>query len=239
MPKLDITTEFQYKFDIRDWANDTQNFDQGNVVNDYRGFLDTLWFKSYKPLIVANFKPFKWLSCNFRYCLDTTFYGVRTPIAVATEVNKYIANTYSTSITLIPRDSLYLTFYYQERLALTETQANGDSGGPYNLPTFNNNVDTFSATCSYSPAKDSTFRGTYSFSRAPDFNDYSQTPTGFRLPLGKNNTLQNASLEFEQKVREYCKVSFRYNFMQYADEADNHMNDYMAHFLSASMKTKF
>lgn len=240
VPKVNITTEFEQKFDIRDWANDSQSDVTGNLSTDgYRGFLDTLWFKTYRPIILANFKPFKWLSCNLRYCLDTTYYGVRTPLAVDTEINKYIANTYSTSVTLTPRDYLYMTFYYQMRNAFTKTQANGDGGGPYNLPTFNNNVDTLSTVCSYSPVKDSTIRGSYSLSRAENFDDYSAITTGFRMPLAKDNLFHNASLEFEQKVREYCSISFKYNFMQYAEDSNNHMNDYIAHFLSASLKTKF
>ncbi len=240
MPKVDITTEFEHKFDIRDWANDSQTDVIGYLSTDgYRGFLDALWFKTYRPFILFNVKPAKWITYSFRYCLDTTYYGVRTPLAVDTEINKYIANTYTTSVTLTPRDSLYLTFYYQMRNAFTKTQANGDGGTPYNLPTFQANVNTLSTVCSYSPVKDSAIRGSYSLSRAENFNDYSSATAGFRLPLAKDNLMHNASLEFEQKVREYCTVSFRYNFMQYAEDSNNHMNDYIAHFLTASLKTKF
>ncbi len=232
--KVNITAEFKYKRGTRDYAYHS-NTRGGDVVIGYRGFLDDIAYTTYKPLIKFNFKPFKWLACNFNYAFDTTIYGVRTRVAEVTELAKYRANIYSVGTTLTPREYLYLSLFYQYKEAETETQANGDGGPGLNVPTYNANVKAFNATCSYSPVKDITLRGGYSFSRADNFNDFSN----IGLPLGLDNFSQDASLGIEKKIRNDCSIEFKYDFTQYHEDSKGGIDNYEAHLFYTALKMKF
>ena len=232
--KANITTEFKYKHGTRDYTF-LSTTKAGDVVGGYRGFLDEIEYASYKPLIMFNYKPFRWLACNFRYALDTTIYGVRTPAAPATEKAQYLAHIYSAGATLTPKDYLYMTLFYQYKQASTETQANGNGGSVARMPTYNANFKALSASCSYLPVKDITLRGGYSINMADNFNDFSN----IGLPLGLDNFSQDASVGIEKKIRTDCSIEFKYDFMQYGETSNGGIDDYNAHLFYTGLKMKF
>lgn len=234
MPKIDVTSEFKYRYGTVGYDS-INTVRAGDVVNRYRGFINGLTFRTYKPLVKLNFKPYKWIACNFLYTFDTTIYATQTRIADAWEFNKYRANIYSTGLTLTPREYLYLTLFYQYKEASTRTQANGDGGRGFNVPTYNASFKVLSASCSYSPVKDITLRGSYSISKADNFNDFSN----IGLPLGLTNFLQDASVGIEKKIRRDCSVEFKYDFMQYGETSNGGIDDYEAHLFYTALKMKF
>lgn len=242
--KIDVTTEFKYRYGIWDYRNASKSNKYGDVSGTYNGFIDSLSFTSYKPLVIFNFKPVKQVKCSFRYALDNTVYGLQTPIAKAVEPAQYLSNVYTASITFTPYDPLYLTFDYQYKQASTKTMANGD-GGPLtsattglNIPTYNANVRTLGASCGYSPVKNLTLTGSYSLARADNFNNFSVNKN-LGLPLGLDNLYHSASLGFEDKITANCSLDFRYDFMQYAEYDNNGMDNYIGNLFSAAVKTKF
>ncbi|MDP2912665.1 MAG: hypothetical protein Q8N91_01485 [Candidatus Omnitrophota bacterium] len=235
MPKVDVTTEFKYKYGYRNYHSKEHAILTGDVTNGYRGFLDSLSFTTYSPIVMFNFKPLRWLACNVRYSYDSTTYGIKTRVADAIELAGYNANNYSTGLTLTPNDTLYLTFYYQYKEASTETPANGTGGGPVNQPTYNANVKTLNASCSYSPFKNTTITGSYSFSLADNFNDFSNTG----LPLGLDNFSQDAFIELEKKITKDLSLGFKYDLMQYDETSNNGIDDYIAHLFYTALKAKF
>ena len=234
MQKVNITTECKYKHGTRDYTF-LSTTKSGDVVGGYRGFLDEIEYTSYKPLVMFNYKPFRWLTCNFRYALDTTVYGVRTPAAPATEKAQYLAHIYSVGTTLTPKDCLYMTLFYEYKQASTETQANGNGGSVERAPTYNANFRTLSASCGYSPVKSYTITGSYSFSNADNFNDF----VNIGLPLGLDNFSQDASIGIEKKIRPDCSIEFKYDFMQYGETSNGGIDDYEAHLFYTGLKMKF
>ncbi|MDP3790930.1 MAG: hypothetical protein Q8R38_02675 [Candidatus Omnitrophota bacterium] len=232
--KVNVTAEFKYKHGTRDYTF-LSTTKAGDVVGGYRGFLDEIEYTSYKPLVMFNCKPFRWLACNFRYALDTTVYGVRTPAAEATEKAQYLAHIYSAGATLTPKDCLYMTLFYQYKQASTETQANGNGGSVERMPTYNASFRTLSASCGYSPVKDITLKGDYSFSNADNFNDF----VNIGLPLGLDNFSQDASIGIEKKLRGDCSVEFKYDFTQYHETSNGGIDDYEAHLFYTGLKMKF
>ncbi len=232
--KANITAEFKYKHGTRDYTF-LSTTKAGDAVGGYRGFLDEIEYTSYKPLIKFNYKPLRWLACNFNYCLDTTIYGVRTPAAEATEKARYLANIYSVGATLTPKEYLYMTIFYQYKQSSTETQANGNGGSVERVPTYNASFKTLSASCGYSPVKSYTITGSYSFSNANNFNDF----VNIGLPLGLDNFLQDASLGIEKKIRNDCSVEFKYDYMQYHEDSNGGIDNYEAHLFYTALKMKF
>jgi len=237
MPKVDVTAEFKYKYGVRDYKFSDHDIQTGDITNGYRGFIQTIAYTTYKPVIMCNLKPFRWIACNFRYALDTTIYGVRTGRASAAELAQYTANIYSAGATLMPKDDLYLTFFYHYKQASTETQANGNGGktSGVNQPTYNANVKALSASCTYSLVKDVTVRGSYTYSRADNFNDFSQVG----LPLGLDNFSQDASIGIERKICTNCSLEFKYDFTQYNETSNAGIDNYEAHLFYTALKSTF
>ncbi len=237
MPKVDVTAEFKYKYGLRDYKRGGAGnaIQTGDITNGYRGFLNSVSYTTVKPIAMFNFKPYRWLACNFRYAYDSTAYGVETRLADATEISEYKANIYSTGATLMPNDTLYLTFFYQYKEAMTETPANGTGGGPTNVPTYNANVRALSASCSYAPVKNVTVRGSYTFSRADNFNDFSN----IGLPLGLDNLSQDASIGIESKICSGGILEFKYDFAAYDETSNSGMDDYEAHLFYTALKMVF
>lgn len=238
MPKVDVTAEFRYKYGFRDYHNKAHNIQTGDIdlTKGYRGFLDSISYTSIRPLVMFNFKPYRWLACNFRYAYDSTIYGVKTRVADATEFSESGANIYSTGVTLMPNDTLYLMFYYQYKEAATKTPANGTGGGPLNVPAYNANVKALSVSCSYLPVKNITIRGSYTFYKNDNFNNFA----GYvGLPFGLDNFSQDASIGIETKIYPDCSLEFKYDFAGYDETSNNGIDNYQAHLFYADLKMKF
>ena len=234
--KADITVQFKYRYGLWDYDNESKTTNSGDVLRGYRGFLDDIAYTHYRPLLLFNVRPFKWLSGSFRYALDNTIYTVRTPKAEAPEPSPYTANIYTYSLTFTPSDSFNLSGYYQRKDASTKTQANGD-GGPsgVNVPTYNANVHVVNASCSYSPDKKDTIILSYSLSKADNFDDFSE----LSLPLGLEHLTQDASLALERKINAHCSLELRHDFAQHYETFNNNIDDYLSHLFSTAVRMKF
>lgn len=235
MPKVDVTAEFKYRYGIRDYKSGPHTVQTGDITNGYRGYINTISYKTMKPIIIFNFKPYRWFACNFRYAYDSIAYRVNTRAAVATELSEYQANIYSATATFMPKDDLYLSCYYQYKEAMTKTPANGTGGGPTNVPTYNANVRALNASCSYVPVKNVTIRGSYTFSRADNFNDFSS----LGLPLGLDNFSQDASIGIEKKISPNGSLEFKYDFAAYDETSNGGIDDYNAHLFYTALKMTF
>ena len=237
MSNVDITTDFKYSYALRSFYNGLKINEIIDSTNGYRGYLEDLSFITYKPTVTANYKPFKWLACTFRYIYNDTTYLTSTRRAEEPEHGKYRSNIYSTGVTLTPYESLYMTFFFQKKTAFTLTQANnnGQRGGAVNLPLYNGNVNTLSASCGYSPLKNVTVKSSYSLSLSNNFNDYSNTG----IPLALSNYLQDASFGIDTKIFTDCVLGLKYDFMQYDETSNGGIDNYMAHVIYADLKMKF
>ncbi len=234
--RVDITTEFNYKYGRRDMDNGDNKINQViDVQNGYRGYLQDLAFTTYRPIVTFNFKLLKWLAYNFRYIYDTTIYGVSTQRAEDPELSKYRAHTYSTGITITPYDCLYLTCFYQHKQASTLTPDNGGGGPGTNLPTYNANYNAFSTSFAYSPVKNITIRGSYSLSKVDNFNNYSSTG----IPYGLNNLSQDASIGFENKITRDISLEFKYDYLRFNEDSNAGIDNYSANAFYTALKAKF
>ncbi len=232
MPKADVTAEIKARYSSTGYDNSNN---RGDITGGYIAFIDGINYTSYSPLVKFNYKPLKWLTCNFRYEFNTRVYSVQTRVADAWEHAKYRANIYSTGVTVTPREYLYGTVFYEYKQASSETQANGDGGPVQRVPTYNSSFRTLSASISYSPYKDITLRGGYSLSMTNNFDNFILVG----LPLGLTNLSQDASFGFEKKIRGDCSVEFKYDFMQYGAPSIGGINDYEAHLFYTGLKMKF
>ncbi|MDO8524878.1 MAG: hypothetical protein Q7S07_00115, partial [Candidatus Omnitrophota bacterium] len=104
-----------------------------------------------------------------------------------------------------------------------------------NQPTYNANVKTLSASCSYLPVKNITIRGSYTFSKADNFNNFAT----IGLPLGLDNLSQDASIGIENKICPNASLEFKYDFAAYDETSNSGIDDYNAHLFYTALKMTF
>lgn len=236
LSNLDLTTEFKNK---NGWRNYKHILKSANIVGSYPAFINEMRFITYTPVMKLNYKPFRWLSCNFGYNYEITEFGIRTFESAAVEQNSYKAHVYSTNVTLTPCDSLYFTVFYQKKTAATRTRANGDGGSGASLvyPIFNGGADVAGLTFSFAPDAKNTIRGSYSMSRADNFNDYSGATQP--LALGLDNFSQTITIGIEHQLRKDLSVEFRYSHEEYKEDSNDSIDNYDANLFYTALKMKF
>lgn len=233
---LDMTTEFRDKNEIRDFKHLAKELDAAGP--HYPAFINSMDFTTYSPVLKLNYKPYRWISYNFGYHYDTTVYGVRTLVADSTEISKYRAHVYSLDVTVTPYDCFYVSVFYQRENAATTTRANGAGGSTaITIPTYNANLDVVGLTFSYAPDEKNTFTGSYSMSRADNFNDF--TAAAAPLALGLDDFSQNISLGLNHKLTKNCSVDFKYAYAQYGNDTNNRIDNYRANSISTALRMIF
>lgn len=230
--KLNVTVEDKYKNKLID---NRHEFVTGDVVSGFRAYIDTLELTSNSPIVKLNYKPFRWIAGSLGYIYEQGVHRIRTRAGSSTEVTKFIIDTYSSELTLTPADYFYCSLFYEKRNDLTTTRANGAGGSTMQLPDYKANVDILGLDTSYAINKNTALTGGYSMYFTDNFNDYSTTG----LPLGLNNISQKLSFGVKNTINKDCSLELKYNFLNYEEDSNNHIDDYEAHLFSAAMKVAF
>lgn len=232
--KLNLTLEEKSK---SGHTNNDHEFKTGDITTlggTYRGFIDEMKFNTHTPLVKLNYKPFRWLSYNFGYTHDSTVYGVRTMISNEVVNAKYNSNNFSWETTLTPADYLYLTIFYEKKFAKTKTRASDQGTAAYDQPSYQSGVDVFRFNGSFAFTKNTSLEAGFSMYNSANFHDYT---TG--LPLGLDNTFENASFGIKHNFTKDRSLELKYSFQKYDEDSNNNIDDYEAHILSAAMRMAF
>jgi len=189
------------------------------------------------PSLKLNYKPFKWLSGSLGYIYDQGIYRVRTRALNSYEVAKFRVETYSAEVTLAPVDYFYTSLLYERRNDSTSVRSNGAGGAATTaqLPDYKANVDILTWDASFALSKKTAVTGGYSMYFSDNFNDFSSTG----LPLGLNNLSQKASIGVKQSLSKDRSLEFKYSYQNYAEDSNNHIDDYEAHIGYVAMNMAF
>ncbi|MDO8663111.1 MAG: hypothetical protein Q7K98_07860 [Candidatus Omnitrophota bacterium] len=232
LSKANISVEDNYKNKFIDNRNE---FLTGDVLNGYRGYIDRLELSANSPKLKLNYKPFRWIASTLGYTYEDSVYGVRTRAGSATEVSKNKIHAYSAEVTLIPIDYFYFSLFYERRNDFTSTRADGAEGTNVQQPDYKANVDVLGFNCSYAFSKGTTLTAGFSMYKTDNFNDFSASG----MPYGLDNFSQDVSFGIKHTLNKNSSLEFKYKYLNYAESSNNHINDYEAHLLSASMNMAF
>lgn len=234
LTKVNVTVEDKYK---NKEINNNNEFLTGGVVSGYRGFIDHITLASNSPIVKLNYKPFRWVTTSLGYTYDQGIYGIRTRAGSSTEVSKYVTHAYSAELTLVPVDYFYCSVFYQRRNDFTSTRADGAGGQSVSVqqPDYKANVDVLGFDYTYALTKSTSLNGGYSMYFTDNFNDFSTTG----LPLGLNNLSQSASIGIQHSFKKDRSLELKYVYKNYSEDSNNHIDDYEAHLLYASMNMAF
>lgn len=228
--KINFTPQYKYKQRMRDYDNKELT---GSAGIGYSAFINSMDIYSHIPSLRINYKPNRWIAYNLSYSLNTELYKVRTSAADASERAEYQSHVSSFDVTLSPRDDLFFNILYQQTKAVTSTGASKKSGDTL-LPAYNADYDVLSLAGNYSLNDKTVLKGTYSFSKADNY-DANVTI----IPLGLDNLLQNLSLSAERKLDKDATMNLGYTFSKYKEDSNGGFDNYEAHLISAGLKLVF
>lgn len=228
--KLNLTAQYNYQQHLRDYDHKEMT---GDASDGYSAFIESLDINSHIPSLRLNYKPNNLISYNLFYSFNTDIYGVRTETSNITEEAIYRSHVYSIDMNLTPYDYLYFTLLYQKTKTATYTGARSSSGATV-LPTYNADNDVLSLICNYAPDDKTTLEGSYSMSKASNFNSDATF-----LPLGLDNLLQDLSLSLKHKLTNDKTLDLKYTFSQYDEDSNGGVDDYEAHIIYAGLNIAF
>ena len=142
------------------------------------------------------------------------------------------SNIYTLDVVLQPRPDLMTMASFSRQAAFTETPARY-SQSTANTSAFRADVHTWFFETSYAPKPEMVLTSTLLYSRADNFNDFSD----MGLPLGADNGRLDLTLGVKFLLNKYVTIEPEYAFYHFKANPDSEFGNYNAHviFLDVSV----
>ncbi|MBI4387535.1 MAG: hypothetical protein HY582_00630, partial [Candidatus Omnitrophica bacterium] len=219
---VDLTGHYRHYWKNNDY-DDLQESPPSSATVEKSAFFDGQTIRVNEFLGRLALKLSRFFQPAFRYIHRETGYETATEseasVRTGIDSNNYIVDV--TSQLLTP---LFATTSFSHLDATTWTPAKEALSA--NTPIFESGVNTWSFSLSYSPRKTLSFINTLSYSRASNFNDFSDRG----LPLGADYRMVNVESGFKFGLLK-DQVSLEPKYQLYRYNANNNVDagDYTAH----------
>ncbi len=228
-PFLDLTAHVRHRRNNNDYDDQRESVAATGALS---AFTDMQNIHTDEFVTRATLKPCRWFRSSFRYQFRDDDYDTRFEAQQAVKAGMR-SHIYTYDVTLQPRQDLLTTASFSRQDASTTTPAKSATSAT--TPTFNADVSTWLLSAGYSPKPAVTLNGTFLYSWASNFNDY--TATG--LPLGADFNRLDLTTGVTWATGEDTSVKAEYALYSYLPNSIAEVGNYHAHVIWLELSAKF
>jgi len=234
-PLEKLTWSGYYRYSFR-----RNEYDNTSSEPAYPGFITNQKFITDEASTKLTLRPMSRLSMSLQYQLVATDYRTSHGVdrsgggafpAGTLDSGNFDSSIYSLSATVTPVNRLYLMGMVSYQDTRTTAFANGEPS----VQTYDGNVISVLGAAGFAIDEKSDLRAEYMFSKADTFRDNSADG----LPLGMDYQRHGLLLSWTRRIKENMRVRVAYGFYDYDDDANDGVNNYTAHMVSASFNVRF
>lgn len=235
---IDITTQARHRIYNNDYDDQRETVASGARSAFFDG--QSIHTEEFSTRVTL--KPCRWFKPAFRYQLRSDKYATRAEAQQIVKTRS-LSNIYTFDVTMQPLPDLVTTGTFSRQTASTRTPArlaaiNPGSGFPlYTIPTFNADVNTWMLGADYAFRPNIAFNGTFQYSLADNFNDYSATGMPYGVDFHKVDL--TTGVTWSPKEMKDTSVTTQYELYTYNSNDQVEAGDYTAHVLWCDWTVKF
>lgn len=228
-PFLDLTAHVRHRRNNNDYDDQRESVASGTALS---AFLDAQNQHTDEFTMRATLKPYRWLRSSVRYQFRDDDYDTRFEAQQAVKAGMR-SHIYTYDVTVQPRQDLLTTASFSRQDAATTTPA--AQATTANTPTFNADVSTWLLSADYTPQSAVTLNGTFLYSWASNFNDY----TASGLPLGADFNRLDLTTGVTWATGEDTSVKAEYGLYSYLPNSIAERGNYHAHLIWLEVSKEF
>lgn len=221
---LDLTSQVRYRRNNNDYDDRAETDPGANTARS--AFVDWENIHTNEFTTRAAFKFWREFQPSFRYQFRDDDYISRFESEISSVKTQMTSNIYTFDVVMQAAENLLTTVSYSYQDAVTTTPARL-SNTTSQTPAFNADVGTWLFSADYAVNPKTTVSGTVVYSRADNFNDFSN----IGLPLGADYDQVDLTLGFQWTPTKNLSIEPKYSLYLYRPNQDVEFGDYHAHLI--------
>lgn len=224
-----VTSQAGYRRNNNDYDDQRETDSTGTAARS--AFFDGQRVETSEWSTRLAFKPKPWLRPSLRYQLRDDDFATRVETEPIVKTGM-LSHVVTADLSWQPNEKLLTTTSFSRQRASVTTPARYSTG---TAPTFNADVNTWLLSADWALTPQVTFTGTAQYTRAENFNDFSDTG----LPLGVDSQQAELTAKMTRALGKDASVSAEYGFYHYQANSNAETGDYDAHLLLVEASKKF